>query len=95
MKYLLAITALAATPAMASPICAPHATLITLLAQEYGESRQIIALDNSGSVVELFASEGGTWTLTVTAPGGETCFVAAGPNYQHVNEPLPPLGDEG
>lgn len=95
MKHLVLLTALAASPAMAEQICAPHDALVQWLAIEHQESRQVIALSNAGEVVEMFASEDGSWTLVVTTPGGPTCFVAAGQVFQYVNEPLPPMGEEG
>lgn len=75
--------------------CLDHAAMTRLLAEHWGESRQSIALDAADSMVELFASsETGTWTLTVTKPGGPTCMVASGHAFESVHEPLPVL-DEG
>ncbi len=93
----LALLALAAAPAAAqgAATCADHATMVRTLAERWGESRQSIGLDDANAVVELFASrETGTWTLTVTRPGGPTCMVAAGRAWEPVSEPLPVL-DEG
>ena len=70
--------------------CAPHAVVLERLADRYGESRQSIALGANNTVVETFANvESGTWTITVTAPGGPTCLVAHGQAFQHVAEALP------
>ena len=70
--------------------CADHAQVVERLAERYGESRQSIGLGSDNSMVEVFASsETGSWTITVTMPGGQTCLVAAGQAYQHVDEPLP------
>lgn len=69
--------------------CADHAQVVERLGDRYGESRQSIALNNDNSVVEVFASKDtGSWTITVTQPGGLTCLVAAGQAYQYLNEPL-------
>lgn len=69
--------------------CADHAQVVERLAERYGESRQSIGLADDNSVVEVFASmDTGSWTITVTRPGGPTCLVAAGQAYQHLNEPL-------
>lgn len=69
--------------------CADHAQVVERLAQSYGESRQSIGPGNDNSVVEVFASMNtGSWTITVTRPGGPTCLVAAGQAYQYLNEPL-------
>ncbi|MDP5084190.1 MAG: hypothetical protein NWQ23_02135 [Yoonia sp.] len=69
--------------------CADHAQVVERLAERYGESRQSIGLGSDNAVVEVFASmDTGSWTITVTRPGGPTCLVAAGQAYQYVNEPL-------
>ncbi|GGL52661.1 hypothetical protein [Wenxinia marina] len=82
--------------ALASPlhaqqrVCGPHDRVVERLAAVYGESRQSIGLGSNNAVVEIFASaETGTWTITVTIPGGPTCLVAAGEAYQHLAEDLP------
>lgn len=74
--------------------CADHLTMQQHLAENWGESRQSIALDAANSVVELYASsETGTWSLLVTTPGGPTCMIASGNAFEMVNEPLPALGE--
>jgi hypothetical protein len=76
-------------------LCADHATVVERLASGYGESRQSIGLSADNTVVEVFASaETGTWTITVTVPGGPTCLLAAGVAWEHVAEGLPNR-DEG
>lgn len=75
--------------------CSDHGVMIRHLAENWGESRQSIGLDAGNAMVELFASaDTGTWTLTVTQPGGQTCMVASGHAFEMTNEPLPVL-DEG
>lgn len=70
--------------------CADHAQVVERLASGYGESRQSIGLGADNTVVEVFASlETGTWTITVTAPGGPTCLVASGAAFQVLAEALP------
>ncbi|MEO1640131.1 MAG: hypothetical protein AAFU41_12905 [Pseudomonadota bacterium] len=67
--------------------CAAHATVVERLATRYGESRQSMGLGFDNSVIEVFASDDtGTWTITVTRPGGLTCMVAAGQSYQRMEE---------
>lgn len=85
-----------ALPAQAqTETCADHDTMVRHLAEGWGESRQSVALDAGNSMVELFASpETGTWTMTVTRPGGPTCMIASGHAFEMVSETLPVL-DEG
>ncbi|MEM8538416.1 MAG: hypothetical protein AAGF56_11230 [Pseudomonadota bacterium] len=90
MSFALGAFMLAATHAQSqSRNCAAHNVVVERLGSHYGESRQSVGLGADSSVVEIFASsETGTWTITVTRPGGPTCMVAVGDNYQYLNEPL-------
>ncbi|TNC73031.1 hypothetical protein [Rubellimicrobium roseum] len=75
--------------------CFEHEQMARHLAENWGESRQSIALDAANSMVELYASpETGTWTLTVTTPDGPTCMIASGHAFELTSETLPVL-DEG
>ncbi len=70
--------------------CHTHETVVSRLAERYGETRQSIGLAANNTIVEVFAShETGTWTITVTAPGGPTCLVASGHEFQAIAEALP------
>ena len=92
---ILALALALAAPAARAQTCSDHDAMVRHLAEGWGESRQSIALDAGNSVVELFASsETGTWTLTLTRPGGPTCMVASGHAFEMLSEPLPVL-DEG
>ena len=88
MIRILALILLA-SPAGAQSNCAPRELVAAGLADQWGEARRSIALDAAGSVVEIWAStETRTWTMTVTVPGGPTCIVASGIEYQPVKEPI-------
>jgi len=91
LKLLTCAFALLASNATAqSRNCGPHDLVVERLASGYGESRQSIGMGADGNVVEVFASEEtGTWTITVTAPGGPTCLVASGAAFQLLAEALP------
>lgn len=74
--------------------CADHATVVERLAAGYGETRQAIALAANNAVLEVFASmETGSWTITVTEPGGPTCLVASGHAFENLAESLPRPGE--
>ncbi len=85
---LPATVASAEEPA-AGRTCGAHEAVVTRLAKRYQESRQAIALAGENQVIEIFASETGSWTILVTAPGGRTCLVAAGQAFEKVAEELP------
>lgn len=68
--------------------CASPETMTKLLAETWGESRQSVALDGAGALVELFASpDTGTWSLVVTRPGGPACIMASGRAFELVAVP--------
>lgn len=80
-------------PLHAAMQCAPHDTVATNLATSFGEARRSIGLAQDNTVMELYASETGTWTLTVTLPTGMTCLIAAGSHFETVIAPLPAKGN--
>ena len=88
---LAALAALAAIPAPAQAArCAPRADALSALTERYGETRRGIGLDSRGTVMEVFAAEGGGWTILVTRPDGTSCMVASGTGYEDLAEALPP-----
>lgn len=91
IKYLTTALVVIATSTSAQPNnCAEHRMVVERLASGYGESRQSIGIGADNTVVEVFASlDTGTWTITVTAPGGPTCMVASGAAFQVLAEALP------
>ena len=85
MRAALLLALLAAPAAAQTPPCAPRDAMAETLAERWGETRRMVALDATGAMVELWASaETGTWTLTVTRPGGPTCMVAEGIAWEAV-----------
>lgn len=58
--------------------CLPHDDMRDALAQRYHEQPLAMALTSGDTVLELFTARTGTWTITVTRPGGPTCIIAAG-----------------
>ncbi len=74
--------------------CAPREVVVERLSGGYGEIRQSVGLGAQGAMVEVFASpETGTWTTTVTNPGGLTCLVASGQSFETLAEALPEGSD--
>lgn len=88
---LFAALSAAAAPAAAAPQCAPRPQVLEILADRYGEGRRAIGMAADGSVMEIFASTSGTWSLTVTLPDGRTCLVASGSAFESMDE-TPPAG---
>ncbi len=65
------------TPA-AAPMCGDRGAVVDLLKQQFGEEQEEIRLHSDQALMELFASEKGTWSILVTSPAGTSCIVAAG-----------------
>jgi hypothetical protein len=94
LKYLAIMLALLGTQSAAQTNCTDRENATATLTERYGEARQSVALDQQGRMVEVWADlDGGGWTLLVTAPGGPTCLVAAGTNYEAVEQE--PAGVDG
>lgn len=86
-----------ATHAAEAAQCAPREQVIAGLATGYDEVRRGAGLtagpDGQAQVLEIFASEAGSWTVVVTMPDGQTCLVASGQAWEAVTEELPAKGE--
>lgn len=83
MKLILACLAfvLAAFPALAQAPCMPRDDLAAQLASKYGESVIAVGI-TSGALMEVWAAESGTWTMTLSNASGLACIVAAGDSFE-------------
>ncbi len=80
---LTATTAAAQTPA----VCADRASIADRLRAKYGETVHGIGVTDGQRVVEVWASDAtGTWTIVVTLPDGSSCLIAAGEDWEAVEE---------
>jgi len=96
MLRIFILAALFAGPAFAAQQCGPRDRVLAALVSKYGESRRVIGMSASNTVMEVFASdETGTWTITVTDASGKTCLAASGDGFEAVREGVPPKGTEG
>ena len=95
LKILYALPALLlfAGATQAQTQCGSRGMVLETLANRYGESRQAIGLAGNSTVMELFASETGSWTITATMPDGIVCLLASGESFEALREPLPAKGD--
>lgn len=73
----------ASSPAAAQAMraCAPRDALVQQLGQAFGEAVTAQGVDADGNLVQVFASQNGTWTIAVTLPGGPSCIVSSGENW--------------
>lgn len=91
VAYLVSATDIAAQ----ARNCAPRGAVVERLTDTYGETRQSIGLGANNAMVEVFASDAtGTWSITVTTPGGLTCLVASGRAFEKLAAPLPAIDSD-
>lgn len=91
----LGMMVLAADPVAAQTRnCAPRDVVLQRLTEEFSETRQAIGLGANNAVVEVFASETGSWTITVTFAEGPACLVASGQAFSTLAEAMPAKGDD-
>lgn len=87
LALVLPLIALPATLALSQgqPPCAPRAAVAAHLEKEFGEVPIARGLNDSGTLIEVFASEGGaTYTVVITAPNGVSCLAATGEGWEFV-----------
>ena len=72
-------------------VCDLRHKVVEHLASKYGEAVSAWGVSSAGALVEVFENpETGTWTITVTAPGGPACLVGAGDGWRNNAAPAPP-----
>jgi hypothetical protein len=67
--------------ASAQSQCGPRQDLVKNLGDKFKESPIGRGLTQPGQVLEIFASQSGSWTMVVTTPNGTSCLIAAGENW--------------
>ena len=74
----LALGTLTAFPALAQQQCGPRDDVVKLLHTKYLESQRALGLIDDRSMMEIYISARGSWTMLVTNEEGMTCVLAAG-----------------
>lgn len=72
--------------------CSERDIVVGQLAEHYGETRRGIGLAANNTVMEIYASDSGSWTITITLASGQTCLVASGEAYEELEDALPAMG---
>lgn len=84
MSVCVAFPAIAQEPAP----CVKRTDFLSHLSSNYNEAPVALGLTASGRVLEVVASERGTWTIIVTMPNGVSCGIASGEHWELVKEPM-------
>lgn len=85
-RLILCLALLSPLPSLAdSPIaevvCAPKAEMDQRLATHFGSSRAATGLRDPETVLEVWTSPQGRWTLVQSHANGQSCIVAMGENW--------------
>lgn len=78
---------------MARGACGQHADIVRRLAAGYSEAQSAAGIAANGNLVEVFVSKKGGWTIISTVPGGKTCLMAVGENWERVADPFKESGE--
>jgi hypothetical protein len=73
-----------ASSAEAAPQCGDHDKIVDVLGHKFKETRRVMGVVNAKSVMEMFMSPQGTWTMVITDTSGISCITAAGDEWQDV-----------
>jgi len=86
---LLAAVAVSPAGADETMACGNRDEMLGHLSGKYQEEPVAMGLATNGSLVEVLASDAGnSFTIVYTTPGGLTCMMAAGSNWESVKQQL-------
>jgi hypothetical protein len=84
LRPLIAIAVISAVSPAASGaavVCGRHQQVVDFLAAHFHEARRSMGLSKSGMLMEIYASDAGTWTVVRSTPSGIACIVDAGEGW--------------
>jgi hypothetical protein len=82
-----AALAMAPGSAAQAAICAPRPSIVDALKSKFSEQQNGVGIVNTETVVELFVSVEGSWTMLTTNVTGISCIVGSGTSWQGVVPP--------
>jgi hypothetical protein len=66
-------------------VCLPSADMPVALARTYKEYPLATALTPQNLLIDIYVSAKGTWTMTITQPGGPACIIASGQDFSLIH----------
>lgn len=70
------------SPVAAQSVCADHADVVKALkGRPHEEQKQWWGFSAAETLYELWAREGGGWSIIVKLPNGRTCMIASGDQW--------------
>lgn len=81
LSVLLGI-AVTSLPAQAQTKCMARTTMVTELAEKYGEVNHGVGMQNAQQLIEVWSSKKtGSWTIIASHANGMSCIMATGQNW--------------
>ncbi|ODT08758.1 MAG: hypothetical protein ABS58_01090 [Mesorhizobium sp. SCN 65-20] len=77
----LAALSSSTVPSTAASECAARSDVVMSLEESYGEDPVAVGVVNPNLILEVFVSDGGTWTIVVTDTDGKSCVISAGEGW--------------
>lgn len=94
IAFIAALAAMTITTSVsAQSVCGKHVDIVKRLNDGYQEFQSSAGIAANGNLVEVFSSKKGNWTIIFTKPGGMTCLMAVGENWQIIEKPFKVAGD--
>ena len=70
--------------------CAPREAVVEALERDYGEYATFVGVQrDGGSLIEVFVSDDGSWTVIESFADGRACSRAFGESWVHVPKAAP------
>ncbi len=69
-------------PAVSTDFCGTRADIVKSLAEQFSESPTAVGMINGNAVIEVFASDDGSWTILATSTDGNSCVLSAGEGWE-------------
>lgn len=70
------------TAADAQTRCGDRGDVVASLEKGYAERQVSMGLANNGTMIEIYASSNGTFSVLLTRPDGVSCLLAAGEHFE-------------
>lgn len=64
--------------------CMPYLDMVMHLSSTKGQSELVSALATGGEPLRVYVSPEGTWTMVMLTPDKDSCILATGTNWVHV-----------
>ena len=74
----------AVTAKAANPPCGPRYKMVEVLLKTYGEKPIGRGVTSKNTMVEIFTSPDGTFSVVITLPSKQSCIVSAGKRWKPV-----------